>query len=438
MNKDKRLQITVDISEDGLLPVNVLAEASGLSKAQVKEAMLKGAVWVGKKLAIVKPKPKPIINPPAEADDSLEPDYYGIRARAAQAAEQVEQANSQPVTDAPVIESQITELPVTESSEADALVAEQAEVLDENDESDDGDEVIEAAESDEQEAVADPRYSKPRRLRRIKSKLKSGDQLTLNYDLSVLAGGCADAILVADEGSYSVWYKPAGMLCQGSRWGDHTTLYRWAEKHLEPERTAFIVHRIDRMASGLVVLAHSKKAAVHLTNQFASRKVDKSYQVIVAGDPEFILPHIIDTDIDGKPARTTINEKHLLENPPLALAKVAESLSLLNISIETGKKHQIRRHLAGLGYPVLGDRLYGGIAGGQTAVSPDESPVSDDTHSGIDLQLVAVKIGFTEPGTDIYRCFDLPKSFDLPRSTDLPKDIDLSENKAIEDTSLSA
>ena len=108
MNKDKRLQITVDISEDGLLPVNVLAEASGLSKAQVKEAMLKGAVWVGKKLAIVKPKPKPIINPPAEADDSLEPDYYGIRARAAQAAEQVEQANSQPVTDAPATESQIT------------------------------------------------------------------------------------------------------------------------------------------------------------------------------------------------------------------------------------------------------------------------------------------------------------------------------------------
>jgi len=427
MNKDKRLQITVDISEDGLLPVNVLAEASGLSKAQVKEAMLKGAVWVGKKLAIVKPKPKPIINTSVEADDSLEPDYYGIRARAAQAAEQVEQADSQPVTDAPV----------TESSEPDALVAEQAEVLDENDESDDGDEVIEAAENDKQEAEADPRYSKPRRLRRIKSKLKSGDQLTLNYDSSVLAGGCAEATLVADEGSYSVWYKPAGMLCQGSRWGDHTTLYRWAEKHLEPERTAFIVHRIDRMASGLVVLAHSKKAAVHLTSQFASRKVDKSYQVIVAGDPEFILPHIIDTDIDGKPARTTINEKHLLETPPLALAKVAESLSLLNISIETGKKHQIRRHLAGLGYPVLGDRLYGGIADGQTAVSPDESPVSDDAHSGIDLQLVAVKIGFTEPGTDIYRCFDLPKSFDLPRSTDLPKDIDLSENKANEDTILS-
>ena len=70
-------------------------------------------------------------------------------------------------------------------------------------------------------------------------------------------------------------------------------------------------------------------------------------------------------------------------------------------------------------------------------MSPDESPVSDDAHSGIDLQLVAVKIGFTEPGTDIYRCFDLPKSFDLPRSTDLPKDIDLSENKANEDTILS-
>lgn len=404
MNKDKRLQITVDITEDGLLPVNVLAEASGLSKAQVKEAMLKGAVWVTKKLILGKPKPKPVINVQAEVDDSQEPDYYGVRARAAQAAT--------PVEDAPVSEAVVTEQPAAEAIEVDRV----DDVDNKNgadvgvDESDDGDEVVQALDAlneDKQEEQADPCFSKPRRLRRIKSKLKSGDQLTLNYDEAVLAGGCADAVLVADEGSYSVWYKPAGMLCQGSRWGDHTTLYRWAEKHLVPERTAFIVHRIDRMASGLVVLAHSKKAAVHITNQFASRKVEKNYQVIVAGDPAFSLPHIIDTDIDGKPAHTTINEQALLQEPPSVLASSEASFTLLNISIETGKKHQIRRHLASLGYPVLGDRLYSADA----KKSPDDSDslTIDNSHNDIDLQLVAVKIAFTAPGTEEVHYYDLPE-----------------------------
>jgi 23S rRNA-/tRNA-specific pseudouridylate synthase len=420
MNKDKRLQITVDITEDGLLPVNVLAEASGLSKAQVKDAMLKGAVWVTKKLAVVKakPKPSPVAHLSVEADESQEPDYYGVRARAAQAAAAETLASELVVIESPAIEAVETNITVT--------------VTDAQDESNDGDEVTDALDSDDQDGEADPRFSKPRRLRRIKSKLKLGDQLTLNYDQAVLAGGCADAVLVADEGSYSVWYKPAGMLCQGSRWGDHTTLYRWAEKHLVPERTAFIVHRIDRMASGLVVLAHSKKAAVDITNQFASRKVEKSYRVIVAGDPAFTLPHTIDTDIDGKPARTTINEKHTLPESDALLTNSTDLLSVLSVSIETGKKHQIRRHLASLGYPILGDRLYGGDANGLTQSNADSEAMSDsrnskdddkdnakdnEKHNGIDLQLVAVKIAFTAPGTETYHCYELPETAEVNSTT---------------------
>ncbi|MDG1292622.1 MAG: RNA pseudouridine synthase [Pseudomonadales bacterium] len=402
MNKDKPLQITVDITEDGLLPVNVLAEASGLSKSQVKDAMVKGAVWVSKKLAVVKakPKPSPVVNLSVEADDSQEPDYYGVRARAAQAAASADEA-------AASSELLVTESPVIEAVEAN--------IGDAQDESHDGDEVIDVLESGTQDVEVDPRFSKPRRLRRIKSKLKLGDQLTLNYDQAVLAGGCADAVLVADEGSYSVWYKPAGMLCQGSRWGDHTTLYRWAEKHLVPERTAFIVHRIDRMASGLVVLAHSKKAAVDIANQFASRKVEKSYRVIVAGDPALTLPHTIDTDIDGKPARTTINEKRILQELDSPLANMSDLVSELSVSIETGKKHQIRRHLASLGYPILGDRLYGGDASGLTQLNIDSEAISDSGNDNykdndIDLQLVAVKIAFTAPGTETYHYYGLPDS----------------------------
>ena len=63
MSKDECIQITVNITENGLLPVSVLADASGLSKAAVKDAMLKGAVWLAKELPKPKPKPKPDVVP---------------------------------------------------------------------------------------------------------------------------------------------------------------------------------------------------------------------------------------------------------------------------------------------------------------------------------------------------------------------------------------
>ena len=87
MSKDKCIQITVDISESGLLPVSVLADASGLSKAAVKDAMLKGAVWLAKELPKPKPKPKPVpVASEFEESAPEEPDYYGVRARAIESA----------------------------------------------------------------------------------------------------------------------------------------------------------------------------------------------------------------------------------------------------------------------------------------------------------------------------------------------------------------
>lgn len=386
MNNNKPLQITVDVTEDGLLPVNVLAEASELSKAQVKEAMLKGAVWLTQQLPAIKirpPKAKPVV----VTEEAEEPDYYGVRARALE---------TQALTSEGLSMADASDVPADSSSVESIGELEPSDSNKESDKSN-NDEV-------EQAKPAAPRFSKPRRLRRIKSKLKSGDQLTLNYDEAVLAGTCPDATLVADEGSYSVWYKPAGMLCQGSRWGDHTTLNRWAEKHLEPERTAFIVHRIDRMAAGLVVLAHSKKTATHLANQFAARKVEKSYRVIVAGNMDLPLPHVIDSDIEGKSARTIITHKALLQDSPQALAGSDIVFSVLDINIETGRKHQIRRHLSSLGYPVLGDRLYGEWSNKQGEKQGSEQ------HSDLDLQLVAISIGFTAPDSGEHQHYYLPES----------------------------
>lgn len=189
------------------------------------------------------------------------------------------------------------------------------------------------------------------RLRRAKRRLIAGDEVHLYYDAGILAEIPPQPGLVADVGGYSVWQKPSGLRSQGSKWGDHCTLVRWAERHLQPERPAFTVHRLDRAANGLMLVAHSKTFAAALSRLFAERRVEKRYRAIVEGDfPEQPSPMLLETPIDE---RAAISEFSLRE------VNHEQNHSIVDVRIETGRKHQVRRHLASLGYPIVGDRLYG-------------------------------------------------------------------------------
>jgi len=99
------------------------------------------------------------------------------------------------------------------------------------------------------------------RIRRAKKNLKPANQLHFYYDETVQNAPPLEAVLIADEGDYSVWNKPCGMYSQGSKWGDHCTIYRYAEMNLLQQRPAFVVHRLDRAANGLIVLAQKKTTA---------------------------------------------------------------------------------------------------------------------------------------------------------------------------------
>lgn len=218
------------------------------------------------------------------------------------------------------------------------------------------------------------------RVRRADKPLKPGDELHLYFDQTVLEQQPNNAALVVDEGLYSIWYKPYGMLCQGSKWGDHCTINRWVEKSLEPQRPAFIVHRLDRAATGLIIIAHQKKIAAYFSNLFQCREIEKKYQAIVEGEfPDKIK---LNADIENKPALS--HAKAIAYNP-------STNQSLVDVTIETGRKHQIRRHLSEAGFPIIGDRLYG---------------QSDEYTS--DLCLSSYYLSFVSPSDHVKKNYHLP------------------------------
>jgi len=188
-----------------------------------------------------------------------------------------------------------------------------------------------------------------RRLRKASFVLKKGDVIELHYDPLVLSVNPPEASCLKDYGQYSIWFKPSGLLTQGTEFGDHGTLLRQAEVHFKSRRRVFPVHRLDREAAGLIMIAHSRKAAAELSRLFAGHSVVKRYQVEVLGVPEK-EEGIIKEPLDGKPA---LSRYRLIARDP------EKRTSTLLVEIETGRMHQIRRHLAGAGLPVMGDPRYG-------------------------------------------------------------------------------
>jgi len=189
------------------------------------------------------------------------------------------------------------------------------------------------------------------RIRRAKTTLKAGDNLSFNYDEKLLAIIPPPAKCISDQKRYSVWFKPAGLMTQGTAYGDHCSLLRGVELFFKNKRRVFLIHRLDREASGIVLVAHDKGAAGKLSRLFQNRSIVKHYQAQVLGNLAQKNPEdTIQLPLDGKPA---ITEYKTLSYDP------SSNTTLLDVIIRTGRKHQIRRHFKMIGFPVIGDPRYG-------------------------------------------------------------------------------
>lgn len=189
------------------------------------------------------------------------------------------------------------------------------------------------------------------RIRRATSAIRPGDAVWLYYDPDILARRAPEARCMLDRNDYSIWYKPAGLMSQGSSYGDHCALPYQIERHFSPKRTVYLVHRLDREVAGLIIVAHGKNAAAHLSKMLRENRILKRYHARVKGN--LILSGAkgdITLALDGRPAVTTFEV--ISYNEILDIGKV-------KIEIRTGRFHQIRRHFELIGHPVMGDPRYG-------------------------------------------------------------------------------
>ncbi|MFU8781071.1 MAG: RluA family pseudouridine synthase [Kiritimatiellia bacterium] len=168
-----------------------------------------------------------------------------------------------------------------------------------------------------------------------------------------------------------------------------------------------IVHRLDKDTSGLLVVAKHERALQHLAVQFHARTVRKVYQAITAGVPDRVSGRI-ETLI----GRSRHDRKKMSTNPGAAgksavscykVLKTAGNFALIEVGIETGRTHQIRVHLAHIGCPIAGDRVYGAA----------RVRLWNSAHPDLRQMLHAGSLAFRHPETGAELAFTAPMPADM-------------------------
>ncbi|MEQ8790694.1 MAG: RluA family pseudouridine synthase [Pirellulaceae bacterium] len=177
--------------------------------------------------------------------------------------------------------------------------------------------------------------------------------------------------ILFEDDALAVVNKPSGMVVHPSKghWsGTLTAALAWHFENLSScggSARPGIVHRLDRDTSGVIVVAKTDEAHLALAAQFEARTVEKEYFALVKGTPD--RDHdVVEQPIGAHPhqrEKMAIRADHATSRDARTLFETAErftGFAAVRAFPKTGRTHQIRIHLAHLGYPVLCDKLYGG------------------------------------------------------------------------------
>ncbi|MEM8527789.1 MAG: RluA family pseudouridine synthase [Bacteroidota bacterium] len=196
-----------------------------------------------------------------------------------------------------------------------------------------------------------------------------------------------------EDDHLAVVNKPAGILVSGNKFH---TIENALPFNLQPstQADAFLrpqaIHRLDYPTSGVLLIGKTHQATTALNQAFEQQKVAKTYYAVAIGEME--LAGVIETPVDSRFAYSKYQVQQSV------ISKKYGFLNLVRLFPKTGRRHQLRKHLAAIEHPILGDKLYG-----------KEGSISH----GNGLYLHAFSIGFDHPvvGKELIFEQQLPKKF---------------------------
>jgi 23S rRNA pseudouridine1911/1915/1917 synthase len=180
--------------------------------------------------------------------------------------------------------------------------------------------------------------------------------------------------VIHEDADLLVINKPAGLVCHPSKDGPMSSLIGRVRLYLGADSRPHLVNRLDRETSGVTLLAKTDAAALELRRLWESREVEKEYLAIVhghVGGEQGTVDAPLGKDEasrvaikdcvrpDGSPSQTLFIRERTFSKL-VAGDKEPRAFSLLRVLPRTGRKHQIRIHLAHLGHPIVGEKIYGG------------------------------------------------------------------------------
>jgi 23S rRNA pseudouridine1911/1915/1917 synthase len=237
---------------------------------------------------------------------------------------------------------------------------------------------------------------------RAKDKVCSGQQITINATVekeTLWEAQALDLTILYEDQAIIVVNKPAGLVVHPAVGNRNNTLVN-ALLHYEPKLAhlprAGIVHRLDKDTSGVMVVARTLAAHTYLVNQIQARAVTREYLAVVNG--QLTAGGSINVPIGRHPTHRTKMAVVPTGKNAVTHYRILERFAahtLIKVVLETGRTHQIRVHMAYLGYPLTGDPTYGRLK-----LPANCSQILQQTLSGFKRQaLHAYRLSLLHPET---------------------------------------